>query len=212
MAVIAGLTNSFKEQLLEGVHDLSTDTMKIALYTEDADITPATTVYSATNEVSSAASTVTRTCTWDALAGLVSVVLPEVTSGITVGTSVSGNPEIVAGTTVKTLTNSSDIELSTAVVGSGTGVELTFGDYIAGGNILVSNGISQSGSTFFIDFVDTVWLSASFETRGALIYNSTQSNKSIAVLDFGLAISPSASTFTVKFPTADVNDAIIRIK
>lgn len=211
MAVIAGLTNSFKEQLLEGVHDLSTDTMKIALYTEDADITPATTVYSATNEVSSAASTVTRTCTWSASTSI-DTDSPGVTSGLTLGTSVSGNSAIVAGTVVKTLTDTDTIEISTASTGSGSNVELTFGDYIAGGNILVSNGISQSGSTFFIDFVDTVWLSASFETRGALIYNSTQSNKSIAVLDFGLAISPSASTFTVKFPTADVNDAIIRIK
>ena len=211
MAVIAGLTNSFKEQLLEGVHDLSTDTMKIALYTEDADITPATTVYSATNEVSSAASTVTRTCTWSASTSI-DTDSPGVTSGLTLGTSVSGDSAIVAGTVVKALTDTDTIEISTASTGIGTSVELTFGDYIAGGNILVSNGISQSGSTFFIDFVDTVWLSASFETRGALIYNSTQSNKSIAVLDFGLAISPSASTFTVKFPTADVNDAIIRIK
>jgi len=211
MAVIAGLTNSFKEQLLEGVHDLTTDTMKIALYTEDADITPATTVYSATNEVSSAASTVTRTCTWT-VGTSVDIDSPGVTSGITLGTSVFGFFTILDGTVVKALTDTDTIEISPASVGVGSSIELTFGDYIAGGNILVSNGISQSGSTFFIDFADTVWLSASFTTRGALIYNSTQSNKSIAVLDFGLAISPSASTFTVKFPTADVNDAIIRIK
>ena len=211
MAVIAGMTNSFKQQLLEGVHDLSSDTMKIALYTSSADITPATTVYSATNEVSSAASTITRTCTWSAGTSI-DTDSPEVTSGLTLGTSISGDSGIVAGTTVKTLTDTDTIEISTASTGGGSSVELTFGDYIAGGNILVSNGISQSGSTFFIDFVDTVWLNASFTTRGALIYNSTQGDKSIAVLDFGLDIASSSATFTVKFPTADSNDAIIRIK
>ena len=49
--IIAGLTNSFKEQLLLGVHDFSTDVMKIALYTAAADLGPATTQYTATNEV-----------------------------------------------------------------------------------------------------------------------------------------------------------------
>ena len=50
--ITAGLTNSFKEQLLLGVHDFSTDTFKIALYTSSATLGPTTTVYTATNEVS----------------------------------------------------------------------------------------------------------------------------------------------------------------
>ena len=49
--ITAGLTNSFKEQLLLGVHDFSTDVMKIALYTAAADLGPSTTQYTATNEV-----------------------------------------------------------------------------------------------------------------------------------------------------------------
>jgi hypothetical protein len=50
--ITAGLTDSFKEQLLLGVHDFSTDTFKIALYTSSATLGPTTTVYTATNEVS----------------------------------------------------------------------------------------------------------------------------------------------------------------
>ena len=57
--IIAGLTNSFKQQLLLGVHDFSTDTFKIALYTSSADLGPTTTVYSSTNEVSGAGYTAT---------------------------------------------------------------------------------------------------------------------------------------------------------
>lgn len=49
--ITAGLTNSFKEQLLLGVHDLSTDVLKIALYTADAELGPLTTVYTSTEEV-----------------------------------------------------------------------------------------------------------------------------------------------------------------
>ena len=50
--IIAGLTNSFKEQLLLGVHDFSVDTLKIALYTANAVLGPDTTVYSTNDEVS----------------------------------------------------------------------------------------------------------------------------------------------------------------
>lgn len=52
--ITAGLTNSFKEQLLLGVHDFATDTFLIALYTSAADLGPYTTVYSTSNEVSGA--------------------------------------------------------------------------------------------------------------------------------------------------------------
>jgi len=50
--ITAGLTTSFKEQVLLGVHDLDNDVIKIALYTSDATLDSSTTVYSATNEVS----------------------------------------------------------------------------------------------------------------------------------------------------------------
>jgi len=50
--ITAGLTTSFKREVLLGIHDLDTDVLKIALYTADANLGPDTTVYSATNEVS----------------------------------------------------------------------------------------------------------------------------------------------------------------
>jgi hypothetical protein len=50
--ITAGLTDSFKEQLLLGVHDFRTDTFKIALYTSSATLGPTTTIYTSTNEVS----------------------------------------------------------------------------------------------------------------------------------------------------------------
>jgi hypothetical protein len=83
--------------------------------------------------------------------------------------------------------------------------------YVAGGNTLTGSTTSSSGTTSFVDFADTSWTSATFTARGALIYNSTQSNKSVVVLDFGSDKSVSAGTFTVVFPTADASNAIIRL-
>jgi hypothetical protein len=87
---------------------------------------------------------------------------------------------------------------------SGTG-------YTAAGNTLASAATSSSGTTAFVDFADSSWTTASFTARGALIYNSTQSNKSVVVLDFGSDKTVSAGTFTIVFPTADATNAIIRL-
>lgn len=51
MSIVQGQTTSFKKELYEGIHDLVTDTLKMALYTSSADLNQDTTVYSATNEI-----------------------------------------------------------------------------------------------------------------------------------------------------------------
>jgi hypothetical protein len=88
---------------------------------------------------------------------------------------------------------------------SGTG-------YSAGGNTLtVSTTPTSSGTTAFISFSNTTWSTATITARGALIYNSTNANKAVAVLDFGSDKTSTAGDFTIQFPTADASNAIIRI-
>jgi hypothetical protein len=88
---------------------------------------------------------------------------------------------------------------------SGTG-------YTAGGNTLtVSTTPTSSGTTAYISFSNTTWSTASITARGALIYNSTNANKAVAVLDFGSDKTSTAGDFTIQFPTADASNAIIRI-
>jgi len=88
---------------------------------------------------------------------------------------------------------------------SGTG-------YTAGGNALtVSTTPTSSGTTAYISFANTTWSTASITARGALIYNSTNANKAVAVLDFGSDKTSTAGDFTIQFPTADASNAIIRI-
>jgi hypothetical protein len=70
--------------------------------------------------------------------------------------------------------------------------------------------VATSGTTAYFDSDDPEWTSASFTARGALIYNSTNSDKAIAVLDFGGDFTVSSGTFRIVFPAAGAN-AIIRI-
>ena len=95
--------------------------------------------------------------------------------------------------------------------------EVVGAGYTAGGNTLVISTSPTSGNntanipTAFVSFSNTSWTSASFTARGALIYNSTEGNKSVAVLDFGADKTVSNDTFQIIFPTADATSAIVRI-
>jgi len=95
--------------------------------------------------------------------------------------------------------------------------EVAGAGYAAGGNTLVittsptASNNNLSVPTAYVGFANSSWPSASFTARGALIYNSTQGNKSVAVLDFGADKTVSNDTFQIIFPTADATSAIVRI-
>jgi len=135
MSIVQTQTTSFKAQLYQGIHDLTTDVIKIALYTANADLNEATTVYSSTNEV----------------------------------------------------------------VASG---------YTAGGSVLTPITVNSSGFTAYVGFPNVSW-TASLTARCALIYNVTQGNKSVAVLDFG-SDKTSTTTFTITMPANTASAALIR--
>ena len=100
---------------------------------------------------------------------------------------------------------------STTTVYSTTNEVASTGGYTAGGNTLTTVAPTSSGTTAFLDFNDTTWSSSTITANGALIYNSTQTNKAVAVLAFGSDKSSSGGNFTIQFPTADASNAIIRI-
>lgn len=105
----------------------------------------------------------------------------------------------------------SSASLGATTTAYSTSNEVSGTGYSAGGNTLTAVAPTSSGTTAFLDFNDTTWSSATITARGALIYNSTQSNKAIAVLDFGADKTSTAGDFTIVFPTADASSAIIRI-
>ena len=85
------------------------------------------------------------------------------------------------------------------------------GSYAAGGGTLTKVAPTSSGTTGFTDFADFSFTTATITARGALIYNDTNSDKAVCVLDFGGDKSSSSGTFTIQFPAADASNAIIRI-
>jgi hypothetical protein len=131
------ITTSFKQNILQGVQDLSTDVLKIALYTGAASLDADTTIYTTLNEV----------------------------------------------------------------VGTG---------YVAGGEICDNVTINTSGTTVYVSFDNVQWTTVSFTCRGALIYNTSKSNKSIAVLNFG-SDKLAGPNFTVTLPANSASSALIRI-
>ena len=85
------------------------------------------------------------------------------------------------------------------------------GQYAAGGGALVNALVSTNGTTAFVDFDDLSFTGVTLTAAGALIYNTSNSNKSVAVLDFGGDKTATAGTFTIQFPDANNTQAIIRI-
>ena len=135
MSILQTQTTSFKKELYQAVHNLATDTLKIALYTGNANLNADTTAYTSSNEV----------------------------------------------------------------VASG---------YTAGGQALTGVSISSSGYTAYVNWANVSW-TAAITARCALIYNVTQGNKSIAVIDFG-ADKTSTTTFTITMPANTATTALIR--
>ena len=144
MAITTAMCNSFKQELLGGVHDLDTDTIKIALIQD----TP-------------------------------------------------------SGTYGASTTNYSNVTVNTD--------EATGTNYTTGGNTLGSAVISLDGSTAIVDFADTTWSSATVSADGCIIYNASQTNRAIAVIDFGGTKTSTNGDFTIEFPAADASNAIVRI-
>jgi len=143
MAIQQGLTNSFKQDMLQMEQDIITDTLYMALYTAFSDIGQLTTAYTTDNEV--------------------------------VGTG------YVAG-----------------------GVEVT-------GAVLSTQTTGPNAGTVYVSFDNVSWPGANFTARGALIYNVTRSNKSVAVLDFGSDKTFTSANNTVTMPVNSATTALIRL-
>lgn len=149
MAITTAMCNSFKTELLGGVHDLDSHSLKLAL--------------------------------------------------------IKASP---TGTYNEDTTNYSDVT-GNSDEASGTG-------YTATGAAITGPSISLSGDTAIVDFTDVVFTSATISADGCIIYNTSASNKAIAVIDFGGTKTSTNGDFTVEFPptgggTPDSSNAIIRI-
>jgi hypothetical protein len=142
MAISQAVANSFKSQILQGIHDLENggDTFKLALYTSAATLTSATVSYTTGSEVTAS------------------------------------------------------------------------GQYVVGGGVLTSQQVSlATGGVAIVDFADLSFTGVTLTARGALIYNNTEADKAVCVLDFGSDKTATSGTFTIQFPNFTSSAAILRI-
>jgi len=142
MGITQAVCNTFKSELLGAVHDFdsgSGQAFKLALYTSAANLSAATTVYTASGEVSAS------------------------------------------------------------------------GQYTAGGGILQSQQVSLDNATAIVDFADLSFTGVTLTAAGALIYNTSASNKAVCVLSFGGDKTATSGTFTIVFPAFTSAAAILRI-
>jgi hypothetical protein len=92
-----------------------------------------------------------------------------------------------------------------------TGELATANGYTQGGIAIGTFTVSISGNTAYIDFtVDPSWTAtgAGFTADAAIIYNSSRSNKVLAVLAFGTTTASGGGTFTVQLPAAGATAVI----
>jgi hypothetical protein len=84
-------------------------------------------------------------------------------------------------------------------------------NYAAGGLVLTNITPTFQGTTAYWSFQNLTFTNVTLTTNGALIYNSTNGNRSVAVLNFGTNITKSASDLVITFPAATATDAVLRI-
>ena len=139
MAITQTLTTSFKLELLEAVHDFTSDVFKLAVYTSAANLGADTLVYTSSNEVTSAG-------------------------------------------------------------------------YTAGGQVLTGTIVTAASGVAYVTFDNLTWSNVTFTARGALIYNSTKGNKSVAVYNFGTdQTAGMLNVFNITMPNDTADEALIRI-
>ena len=142
MAISQAVANSFKSEILQGIHDLESggDVFKLALYTSAATLTSATVSYTTGSEVTAS------------------------------------------------------------------------GQYVVGGGVLTSQQVSlATGGVAIVDFADLSFTGVTLTARGALIYNTSDANKAVCVLNFGSDKTATSGTFTIQFPNFTSSAAILRI-
>jgi hypothetical protein len=105
--------------------------------------------------------------------------------------------------------DTADLNPATTTVYTTTG-EITAGGYAAGGLILTPTAPANSGITAYESFADAVWSSTNIISAGALIYNFTQANRAVCILNFGGNKTPTGGVFTVQFPVNGPTSSVLR--
>jgi hypothetical protein len=100
---------------------------------------------------------------------------------------------------------------SATTVYTSTNEVVNTGQYVTGGGVLTNVSPVVSSGVAFIDFADISFTGVTLTAAGALIYNTSATNKAVCVLDFGSDKTATSGTFTIQFPADTTAAAILRI-
>ena len=109
-------------------------------------------------------------------------------------------------------TSSATLDSTTTVYTTSNEVPASGGYSAGGGTLVIAVAPTTSGTTAMLGFSDLTFTSTTISgAYGAMIYNSSQGNRTVGILNFGSSKSVTAGNFTVQFPSTDSTSAIIRI-
>ena len=108
-------------------------------------------------------------------------------------------------------TNAATLDATTSVYITGNEVSDSGTNYTTGGNTLTNVAISVDGTTAIFDADNVTFPNATISAQAALLYNNSNANAAIAVLDFGGVKTSTNGTFELQFPTANASAGLIRI-
>ncbi len=108
-------------------------------------------------------------------------------------------------------TNAATLDATTSVYITGNEVSDSGTNYTIGGNTLTNVAITVDGTTAIFDADNVTFPNATISAQAALLYNSSNANAAIAVLDFGGVKTSTNGTFELQFPTANASAGLIRI-
>jgi len=108
-------------------------------------------------------------------------------------------------------TNAATLDATTSVYITGNEVSDSGTNYTIGGNTLTNVAISVDGTTAIFDADNVTFPNATISAQAALLYNNSNANAAIAVLDFGGVKTSTNGTFELQFPTANATTGLIRI-
>ena len=108
-------------------------------------------------------------------------------------------------------TNAATLNATTPAYTATNEVSDTNTNYTTGGNTLTNVAISVDGTTAIFDADNVTFPNATISAQAALLYNNSNANAAIAVLDFGGVKTSTNGTFELQFPTANASAGLIRI-
>ena len=115
------------------------------------------------------------------------------------------------GNTFKLAMYTTNATLGASTTSFTTVGQVSSSGYTSGGKALVNSGVKVSSAVAITNFSNVSFTGVTLSARGALIYNTSATNKAVCVLDFGGTKTATAGTFTVQFPAFTTAAAIIRI-